>query len=122
MSCLGGWCGPLLPPGPGRGPAKLALALHSACVVTQNPVYDSPVFAMRRVRDHLDRHHAEPITLHPLATMAGISRFQLVRCFRAVYGRTPIRYLGERRIARAQDLLRSANLSVTEVCMIVGYT
>ena len=36
------------------------------------------------------------------------------------YGETPIRYLTRRRIERAQDLLRSANLTVTEVCMLVG--
>ncbi|MEU4240353.1 AraC family transcriptional regulator [Actinoplanes sp. NPDC026619] len=80
------------------------------------------MFAIRRVRDHLDRHHAEPITLSRLAVMAGMSRFHLVRAFRAAYGQTPISYLSQRRIARAQDLLRYANLSVTEVCMIVGYT
>ncbi|GAA2661177.1 hypothetical protein Adu01nite_76400 [Paractinoplanes durhamensis] len=30
MSHLGGGCGPSLTPRPGRGPAELALALHSA--------------------------------------------------------------------------------------------
>ena len=33
-----------------------------------------------------------------------------------------MRYLTHRRIERAQDLLRSANLTVTEVCMLVGFT
>jgi hypothetical protein len=32
-----------------------------------------------------------------------------------------MRYLTRRRIERAQDLLRSANLTVTEVCMLVGF-
>ena len=31
-------------------------------------------------------------------------------------------YLAHRRIERAQDLLRATNLTVTEVCMLVGYT
>ena len=35
--------------------------------------------------------------------------------------RRPIRYLTRRRIERAQDLLRAANLTVTEVCMLVGF-
>ena len=42
--------------------------------------------------------------------------------FRAAYGETPMRYLSRRRIERAQDLLRSANLTVTEICMLVGFT
>jgi AraC-like DNA-binding protein len=74
------------------------------------------------VRDHLDRHYADPVTLRDLSRMAGMSRFHLVRAFRDTYGETPIRYLSRRRIARAQDLLRYANLTVTEVCMIVGFS
>ena len=45
-----------------------------------------------------------------------------MRSFHTVYGQTPIRYVTRRRIARAQDLLRAANLTVTEVCMAVGFT
>ena len=33
-----------------------------------------------------------------------------------------MRYLTRRRIERAQDLLRAANLTVTEVCMLVGFS
>jgi AraC-like DNA-binding protein len=80
------------------------------------------VIALRRVHDHIDLHYAEPLTLTGLAALVGMSRFHLVRRFRTVYGETPIRYLTRRRIERAQDLLRHANLTVTEVCMLVGFT
>ncbi|MBL7261208.1 helix-turn-helix domain-containing protein [Paractinoplanes lichenicola] len=79
------------------------------------------MFALRRVRDHIDRHSAEPLTLTGLAALSGMSRFHLVRAFQAAYGETPMRYLSRRRIARAQELLRYANLTVTEVCMAVGF-
>ena len=77
---------------------------------------------LRRVRDHLDLHFAEATDLDRLASIAGISRHHLVRSFGAVYGEPPGRYATRRRIERAQDLLRSANLTVTEVCMSVGYS
>jgi AraC-like DNA-binding protein len=80
------------------------------------------VIALRRVHDHIDLHFADPITLGGLAALVGMSRFHLVRQFRAVYGETPMRYLSRRRIERAQDLLRTANLTVTEICMLVGYS
>lgn len=80
------------------------------------------MFALRRVRDHLDRHYHEPITLDALAALSGMSRFHLIRAFRTAYGETPIRYLSRRRIERAQHLLRYANLTVTEVCVTVGFT
>jgi AraC-like DNA-binding protein len=76
---------------------------------------------LRRARDHIDRHYAEPLDLDRLARVAGVSKFHFVRSFEATYGETPIRYLTRRRIERAQDLLRLANLTVTEVCMIVGF-
>ena len=76
---------------------------------------------LRRARDHVDRHFADDLDLDRLARVAGVSKYHFVRCFEAAYGETPIRYLTRRRIERAQDLLRSANLTVTEVCMAVGY-
>lgn len=77
---------------------------------------------LRRARDHIDRHFAEPIELGQLARIAGMSRHHFVRSFGSVYGEPPMRYATRRRIERAQDLLRSANLTVTEVCMSVGYS
>jgi AraC-like DNA-binding protein len=77
---------------------------------------------LRRARDHLDAHFAEPIDLQQLAAVAALSKYYFHRLFTTVYGRTPASYLSERRIERAQDLLRSTNLTVTEVCFAVGFS
>lgn len=77
---------------------------------------------LRRARDTIDRHYAEPLDLESLARTAGISKFHFHRLFVATYGRTPAAYLSERRIERAQDLLRATNLTVTEVCHAVGFS
>lgn len=76
---------------------------------------------LRRARDHIDREYRSPIELDQLAAVAGVSKYHFIRAFAATYGETPIRYLTRRRIERAQDLLRSANLTVTEICMAVGF-
>ena len=76
---------------------------------------------LRRARDHIDGHYVADLQLDQLASVAGVSKFHFVRSFKATYGETPIRYLTRRRLERAQDLLRSANLTVTEVCMLVGF-
>jgi AraC-like DNA-binding protein len=70
----------------------------------------------------MDRHFAEPLDLATVAAVAAVSRHHFVRCFARVYGETPMRYLTRRRIERAQELLRSVNLTVTEICTLVGYT
>jgi AraC-like DNA-binding protein len=79
------------------------------------------VFHLRRARDLIDRHFAEPLDLDAMARAAGFSRFHFARAFAAAYGETAGQYLTRRRIERAQDLLRSAELSVTEICHLVGF-
>jgi AraC-like DNA-binding protein len=78
--------------------------------------------ALRRARDLMDSRYAEPLDVDALAGTAGYSRYHFVRAFRATYGESPGRYLTRRRIERAQELLRSANLTVTEVCHLVGFS
>jgi AraC-like DNA-binding protein len=78
--------------------------------------------AVRRARDFIDRHYADPLELADIAAAAGYSRFHLVRAFKAAYGETPGRYLQRRRVERAQELLRVADLNVTEICHVVGFT
>jgi AraC-like DNA-binding protein len=77
---------------------------------------------LRRARDLADRRFAEPLDLDAPAGAAHLSKYHFSRCFAETYGETPIRYLTRRRIERAQDLLRTANLTITEVCMVVGFS
>ena len=75
---------------------------------------------LRDAKDLMDRDYAEPLDLEAIAQTAGYSRFHFIRAFRDAYGRTPGDYLSARRIERARELLRNANLTVTEVCLLVG--
>lgn len=77
---------------------------------------------LRRARDRIDRHYAEPLDLTELARTAGVSKYHFHRLFVATYGMTPTAYLSRRRVERAEDLLRATNLTVTEVCHAVGFS
>ena len=87
--------------------------------MTDNALFLLP--ALRRARDLIDRDYARPLDLDAMAREAGYSRFHFARAFAAAYGETPRRYLTRRRIERAKTLLRTANLSVTEICLLVGF-
>jgi AraC-like DNA-binding protein len=87
--------------------------------MTENALLLLP--ALRRARDLIDRDYAEPLDLDAMAREAGYSRFHFARAFRVAYGETPHTYLTRRRIERAKALLRTANLSVTEICFLVGF-
>jgi AraC-like DNA-binding protein len=80
------------------------------------------VVHLRRARDLMDARYAEPLNLDAMAAEAGYSRHHFAREFRAVFGETPRGYLSRRRVERAKDLLASANLTVTEICMVVGFS
>jgi len=77
---------------------------------------------LRSARDLMDLRYAEPLDLAQMAHEAGYSKFHFARAFKDAYGETPANYLTRRRVERAKNLLRSANLTVTEVCMLVGFS
>ena len=77
---------------------------------------------LRLARDRIARDYADKIGIAVLAAGAGYSREHFIRAFRAAYGETPGRYRTRRRVERACELLRSVNLTVTEICHLVGFT
>ncbi|MEV4315281.1 AraC family transcriptional regulator [Actinocrispum sp. NPDC049592] len=109
---------PIMPPRQAMPGVELAACVPAGRVVAKVPV----VAYLRRAKDLMDREYASPLVLDDLARAAGCSRFHFVRSFRTAYGHTPGRYLTLRRIERAKDLLRSVNLTVTEICMLVGFS
>ena len=77
---------------------------------------------LRRARDLLDREYARPLDVPAMARAALMSPSLFSRRFREAYGETPYGYLQARRVERAMALLRRGGMSVTDVCMAVGFT
>lgn len=75
-----------------------------------------------RVRDLIDRAYAEQLDIAALARSASVSPSYFSRSFKAAFGETPHQYLMSRRMERAMALLRSGELTVTDVCLAVGFT
>jgi AraC-like DNA-binding protein len=75
-----------------------------------------------RARDAMDRAYAEPLDVRAVAAVAHVSQAHFSRCFRAVFGETPHRYLQRRRAERSMFLLRETDRSVTDICFDVGFT
>ena len=75
-----------------------------------------------RVRDLIDRAFASPLDVPALARSAHVSEAHFSRSFKAAFGETPHQYLLSRRMERAKALLRADDLSVTDVCVAVGFS
>ena len=63
----------------------------------------------------------QPITLHDIAVVAGLSPNHLLRIFKQVFQQTPHQYVTARRLEHAQTLLRHTDRSVTDICFAVGF-
>jgi AraC-like DNA-binding protein len=70
----------------------------------------------------LERHPSEPWTLADLSRVAGLSSNHLVGRFTRDVGKSPHRYLQELRIARARELLKTTDSSVTEIAHELGFS
>jgi AraC-like DNA-binding protein len=69
----------------------------------------------------IDERFAGPLAVEAVARAAGFSTCYFIREFRRAFGCTPGRYLRERRLTRARQLLSTTELPVTEVCFAVGF-
>ena len=76
---------------------------------------------LERIRDYLDAHFSQPITLDRLARMAGVSRTYLARMFRQRYGCTVGRYLRAQRFQRANRLLAKSDQTLAEIALHCGF-
>lgn len=77
---------------------------------------------LRAVVDFIDRNLQTPLSVPRLAAVAGVSRAKFVRLFRSATGCAPHRFIVERRISKARQLLASSQLSLTEVAYAVGFS
>jgi AraC-like DNA-binding protein len=74
-----------------------------------------------RARDLLAGDTHDAFTVRAIAEHVGLSPFQFIRQFDAVFGTTPHQFRTGARLDRAKALL-AAGAPVTDVCMEVGFT
>jgi AraC family transcriptional regulator len=77
---------------------------------------------LRTIQAYIEQHLAEPLTLAELALEAGLSEFHFARMFKQSTRLAPHQYVMQRRMARAETLVRHSSLSLTEVAMACGFS
>ena len=93
--------------------------LHGLNATTARRALDSRILG---VRELMESRVDESLDVQTLAKAAALSPYHFIRLFREVYGSTPHQFLTELRIERARALLRDTDLSVTDICMEVGFS
>lgn len=84
-----------------------------------NPTEARPSFPQRQnlqeIKEYLDRHFAEHITLDDLAERFFLNKFYLTRIFKEQFGISINIYITQNRITRAKQLLRFSDLSMEAI-------
>ena len=75
----------------------------------------------QRVKNYLDQHYAEQISLQQISEELRVSWSYLSHVFKALTGYSPFQYVLHRRIGEAQTLLLETDLSIQEIAFQVGY-
>ena len=74
-----------------------------------------------QARDYMEANLAKALSIAEIADHACLSPHHFLRSFKQVFGETPHQYLMRRRLERAQHLLMRTNLSVTDICIGIGF-
>lgn len=75
-----------------------------------------------KIKNYIDSHYSEDITLDFLAGLTYINKFHLVHSFTKQVGLSPINYVINRRIEESKNLLKTTNYSVRDITTIVGFS
>jgi len=72
--------------------------------------------------EYIHRHYSEKLTLEQIAASAIVSKRECLRVFQTCIRRTPFEYLMDYRIQAAEHLLRTTDLSITEIALQTGFS
>ena len=73
-------------------------------------------------RDLLRDWEDEPLSVSEVARTSGLTRCHFSRLFKAMFGETPHQYRSRAQAEKAKHLLLLTDLSVTDVCMAIGFS
>lgn len=75
----------------------------------------------RRAMDFVEANIGKPIRLAEMAAAAALSPFHFSRSFKSTMGMSPTRYVLQRRIREAQQMLRMSSAPLAEVALACGF-
>ncbi len=73
------------------------------------------------VLDLIESDLSEDLSLKVLAKTAGLSEYHFLRMFKQSTGYTPHQYVINQRIERAKELLKSTDMTITEIAYMLGF-
>ena len=82
----------------------------------------TPSVLAHRVRQYLDEHHSEALTLNAVAKRLHVSEYYLAHVFKNEFGIPPMQYVMKRRIGEAQGLLMHGDVAIADIADQLGFS
>ena len=74
------------------------------------------------MKEYIDTHYQDSLTLDSLAELSHLNKFYLSHMFSKAYETSPINYLLERRILNSKELLKNSDYSITQIAHMTGFS
>lgn len=102
--------------------ARLVTCYSSNTLATSRNSDGLPTWRLRRVTDFIEENLDTELSLADIAEVAGFSEFHFSRLFKSRTGLTPHRYVIQRRINKAKELLKHSQMSIKEISANLGFS
>ncbi|MBZ4667539.1 MAG: two-component system, response regulator YesN [Epulopiscium sp.] len=83
---------------------------------------ENSVYLIQKVKDYIDEHYQEKITLEDMADYVGLSKYYLSYLFKKEEGTNFVSYINKKRIEKAKEYLRDTNNTVSQIYDLVGFS
>lgn len=80
-----------------------------------------PAYMLKQVTDYMNFHLEDDISLGDLASLVKLSQSHFSVLFRKSTGKSPYKFLVQRRIDRAQELLLETDRAIADIATSVGF-
>ena len=77
---------------------------------------------MKRVLEHIHSHISDNVGVEELAEVASVSKPYFIKLFKQEFGASPVQYINNKKVERAQLLLFTSDKAVKEVAYTLGFS
>ena len=100
----------------------ILLSRQANFTVTLAPIQKKSTRLCITVRQYIDNHFKENISLEMLAELTHVSKYHMVHVFTEEYGISPINYLIQKRIEEGKKLLQTTDYSLSLIGRTLGFS
>ena len=102
--------------------ATLVLEIFQQAFPPPYQTKQSTSFLPEMIKNYIDSHITEKITLDDISNHLYISKSHIERAFKQEYNQTPLAYFANQKISYVASMLATTNYSLSQIAQHLGYS